>query len=100
MKSDTAAAPPDRALGGRAKHGRVNAAGGEPEDAERLPVTWALVRRILGYTKPYARRRNALFLACALRAVQLTAVPWIVERIITGPITSGNSRSSRIGSPA
>lgn len=91
-KNDTATPPPDLELVVRGKNGKLNAAGGEPEDAERLPISWTLVRRILGYTKPYAARRNALFLVCALRAVQLTAVPWLVGRIIRGPIASGDAR--------
>ena len=69
------------------------AASGEPEEVERLPLSWALLKRILGYTKPYAKVRNTLFLACALRAAQLAATPWLIGRIIRGPVAAGDSRA-------
>ena len=58
----------------------------DPDEIERLPITWALVKRMLAYTAAYPARRTGLFIACALRAVQLTVVPWAVGRIIAGPV--------------
>lgn len=72
---------------------RKTSASGEAEEAERLPLSWDLVRRILGYTGPYARLRNTLLTVCALRAVQLTATPWLIGRIIRGPVADGDARA-------
>jgi ABC-type multidrug transport system fused ATPase/permease subunit len=92
-KSDAPAPPPDLELVVRTKKPATAANGGEAEDAERLPISWALIRRILGYTRPYTARRNALFVICTMRAVQLTAVPWLVGQIIRGPIAHGDTRA-------
>lgn len=66
---------------------------GEPPEAERLPVTRALLARILGYTRPHAGLRNRLALVCAIRAVQLPLIPWMVGRVIGGPVAAGDTRS-------
>ena len=64
----------------------------DPDEIERLPVSWALVKRILAYTAPYPARRTGLFVACTLRAIQLNVVPWAVGRIISGPVANHDAR--------
>ena len=90
---DPQSAIPDLDLVVRRKPASGAANGGEPEEVERLPLSWALLKRILGYTKPYAKVRNTLFLVCALRAAQLAATPWLIGRIIRGPVAAGDSRA-------
>jgi ATP-binding cassette subfamily B protein len=46
----------------------------------------ASVRRLLGYLRPYRRKRNWLFLCIALRAIQLPLVAWAICAIINGPV--------------
>lgn len=57
----------------------------EPE-AEIRPLDWAIVRRLLGYTRPFARKRNWLIVLTVLRASQLPALSWMTALIIAGPI--------------
>lgn len=60
----------------------------EPE-AQVKPLDWAIVRRLFGYTRPFARRRNLLVVLTLLRASQLPALAWMAALIISGPIAGG-----------
>lgn len=59
-----------------------------PEEAEEqsCPLEWRLIRRLLAYTNPIARKRNALIALTLIRAAQLPALSWMVGSIIAGPI--------------
>lgn len=60
------------------------------EDLETKPrshsLDLGLVRWILGYTRPYARKRNLLALLAVTRSIQLPLVAWAMARVIEGPI--------------
>lgn len=56
---------------------------------DRKPLDYGLFRRIFGYTRPYAARRNALFALVILRAIQGALIAWGIGAIINGPITRG-----------
>ena len=62
----------------------------EEREADKAPLQWPLIRRIFGYTKPYAAKRNWLFLLTFARGLQLPALAWLIGRTITGPIASRN----------
>jgi len=53
-------------------------------------LEWHLIWRLLGYTKPYAGKRNVLFVLTSLRALQLPTLALAVGAIISGPIAGGN----------
>lgn len=55
-------------------------------DADYRPLDLGLIRRLLGYMRPYAARRNALLVCVALRAIQLPSVAWATGVVVNGPI--------------
>lgn len=55
-------------------------------EADRRPLDPQLIRRLFGYMRPYAARRNFLFVCVALRAIQLPAVAWATGLVVNGPI--------------
>ncbi len=60
----------------------------EPKDREedKRPLNLRLIRRLFGFTRPYARIRNWLFFIVILRAFQLPALAWALSAVIKGPI--------------
>jgi len=62
----------------------------EERDADKAPLQWYLIRRIFCYTRPYAARRNWLFVLTFARGVQLPALAWLIGRTISGPIAGRN----------
>jgi ATP-binding cassette subfamily B protein len=58
----------------------------EEREADEAPLQVALIRRIFRYTKPYAAKRNWLFILTFTRGLQLPALAWLIGRTITGPI--------------
>ena len=58
----------------------------EEREADKAPLQLALIRRIFQYTKPYAAKRNWLFVLTFVRGLQLPALAWLIGRTITGPI--------------
>ncbi len=50
------------------------------------PLDYGIFVRIFSYSKPYAAKRNILFVLVIMRAVQLTAITWGIGAIINGPI--------------
>jgi ATP-binding cassette subfamily B protein len=60
----------------------------EEREADEAPLQLALIRRIFGYTNPYATRRNWLFALTFIRGLQLPALAWLIGRTITGPIAN------------
>ena len=62
----------------------------EEREADKAPLQWPLIRRIFRYTKPYAAKRNALFVLTFTRGLQLPALAWLIGRTINGPISGRN----------
>ena len=58
----------------------------EEREADKAPLQARLIRRIFQYTKPYAAKRNWLFILTFLRGLQLPALAWLIGRTINGPI--------------
>lgn len=62
-------------------------------EAEKRPLDFALIRRLLGYMSPYAVKRNWLITMVVIRAIQLPAVAWMIGAVINGPIAEHASLS-------
>ncbi|CAM3044799.1 ABC transporter ATP-binding protein [Rariglobus hedericola] len=65
----------------------VQRAKDDAPEAEVRPLDWGIVRRLFGYTRPFARKRNWLIVLTLLRASQLPALAWMTALIIAGPIS-------------
>ncbi len=60
-------------------------------EEELKPLEWRLIRRLFGFTRPFARKRNALIALTVLRSTQLPALAWLASLVIAGPITRHES---------
>ncbi|MDB6169681.1 MAG: transporter related [Verrucomicrobia bacterium] len=58
----------------------------EADEPQFKPLEWGLIRRLFTYTRPFAAKRNALFILTFIRAMQIPAITWAMGRIISGPI--------------
>src|SRR5205807_8641113 len=58
----------------------------EDREEDRAPLSLRLIKRISGYTRPYAATRNWLFFLTFARGVQLPILAWMIGSIINGPI--------------
>ena len=58
----------------------------EDREADHAPLSVRLIRRIFTYTRPYAARRNWLFVLTFARGLQLPALAWMIGQTINGPI--------------
>ena len=54
--------------------------------SQQRPLDLGIIRRLFGYTRPYARLRNTLAVLVIARAIQLPLVTWAMARVISGPI--------------
>ena len=60
----------------------------EDREADWAPLSTQLVARIFPYTRPYAHRRNWLFILTFLRGVQLPVLAWLIGKTINGPVAA------------
>src|SRR6266478_9100992 len=58
----------------------------DDRETDRAPLSAALIRRIFTYTRPYAARRNWLWVLTLVRGLQLPALAWMIGQTINGPI--------------
>jgi ATP-binding cassette subfamily B protein len=56
------------------------------DEREQRPLDLGIIRRLYGYTRPYARLRNALVVLVVARAIQLPLVTWAMARVMSGPV--------------
>lgn len=66
-------------------------------EPDQKPLDFGIVRRIFGYTKPYARLRNGLLGLVVLRSVQLPLITWTTAKVISGPIAQHDVRGTVVG---
>jgi ATP-binding cassette subfamily B protein len=59
----------------------------DDREPDKRPLELKLITRLIGYMRPYAARRNWLFLMVGLRSIQLPLVAWSIGAVIEGPIT-------------
>jgi ATP-binding cassette subfamily B protein len=52
------------------------------------PLDWGLIRRLMGYTRPIAAKRNWLIFLTAVRSAQLPALVW-VSSLVIGDLIAG-----------
>lgn len=69
----------------------VQRAGDDESEAQAKPLDWGIVRRLFGYTRPFARKRNWLIVLTVMRASQLPALAWMTALVIAGPIANGRA---------
>jgi ATP-binding cassette subfamily B protein len=58
----------------------------DDREADKRPLDLRLIVRLIGFMRPYAAKRNWLFLMVALRSIQLPLVAWSIGAVIDGPI--------------
>jgi ABC-type multidrug transport system fused ATPase/permease subunit len=58
----------------------------ENREDDQVPLRLDLIRRVFGWTRPYAAKRNWLFLLTFMRGAQLPAMAWMVGSTIKGAI--------------
>src|SRR5579863_8060359 len=63
-------------------------------EPDARPLDFGLIRRLLTYTKPYARKRNWLLVSVVIRAIQLPCVAWVIGAVINGPVAHGEPFTS------
>lgn len=64
----------------------------EERETDKAPLQMALIRRIFAFTRPYAAKRNWLFVLTFTRGLQLPALAWLIGRTINGPIAGRDLR--------
>ncbi|NBX34984.1 hypothetical protein EBR16_06450 [bacterium] len=68
----------------------------DDEEPDRLPLRWSTIARLLAFTAPHRGQRNTLLVLCALRAMALPLLAWMVGAIIRGPVTAGDGAAIKI----
>ncbi|RKX31923.1 MAG: ABC transporter ATP-binding protein [Verrucomicrobia bacterium] len=63
---------------------------GRIRDRRESPLDFRILARLFGYTRPYAARRNWLFVFVVLRGLQMPLIAWSLGAVINGPITRGD----------
>ena len=66
-------------------------------EAQQRPLSLAIIRRLWGYTRPYAWLRNALTVLVVLRSIQLPLVVWAMAGVLSGPIARLDARGTALG---
>ena len=61
----------------------------EDREADQVPLSWHLIRRIFDYTQPHARKRNALFCLITIRGIMVPTIAWGIGAIINGKPIAG-----------
>lgn len=56
------------------------------DEPRQRPLDFKLIRRLMEFTRPYARKRNWLVVTVILRSIQLPALTWVIAAVIKGPI--------------
>jgi len=58
----------------------------DDREADQAPLSWHLIQRIFVYTRPYAAKRNLLFVLIFLRGLLIPTTAWMIGATINGPI--------------
>ncbi len=64
---------------------------------EQRPLDFAVIRRLYGYTRPFAGLRNRLVFFVVTRAVLTPLVTWSIAAVISGPIARHDLRDTTLG---
>src|SRR5215831_17084431 len=60
----------------------------DDQEVDMRPLELGLIKRLFGYTKPYAAKRNWLVLLVILRSIQLPCLTWVIAAVIKGPVAA------------
>lgn len=63
---------------------------GDDDDRAQAPLSFALIRRLLGFTGAYRRTMIGLFVTVIMRGLQIPALAWAIGAIINGPVARGD----------
>lgn len=63
---------------------------GRIRERRESPLDFRILARLFGYMRPYAAKRNWLFVLVVLRGVQMPLIAWSLGAAINGPITRGD----------
>jgi ATP-binding cassette, subfamily B, bacterial len=58
----------------------------DDRDPDKRPLELRLITRLIGCMRPYAAKRNWLFVMVILRSIQLPLIAWSIGAVIDGPI--------------
>src|SRR5262245_29430947 len=58
----------------------------DEREPDKRPLDLRLITRLIGYMRPYAIKRNWLFLMVVVRSIQLPLIAWSIGAAIEGPI--------------
>ncbi|MES1178542.1 MAG: ABC transporter ATP-binding protein [Myxococcales bacterium] len=64
---------------------------------DQRPLDFAVIRRLYGYTKPFAGMRNALVFFVVTRAILTPLVTWSIAAVISGPIARQDLHRTTLG---
>ncbi|MDB6138996.1 MAG: yheH [Verrucomicrobiaceae bacterium] len=112
MATTPAPAPGTPPLEPRGTHARKNVAGivnremleglrqsqpaADLEDLQQAPLSFRLIRRLLGFTRPYKRQMRWLLFSVFLRGAQLPLLAWAIGAIINGPVAQGDAHGLKL----
>ncbi len=65
------------------------------EDLKQAPLSFRLIKRLLGYTRPYRTKTALLFLCVFARGLQLPLLAWAIGAVINGPVARGSATELR-----
>ena len=72
----------------------------ETEEVKQRPLDFGLIRRLMRYTRPYAKQRNWLLFIVVIRSIQLPLLPLVIGWTIKGPITNRDIPGVMLGAIA
>lgn len=58
----------------------------ELEDLKQAPLSFRLIKRLLGYTRPYKSKMRWLLVCVFARGVQLPVLAWAIGAVMNGPV--------------
>jgi ATP-binding cassette subfamily B protein len=58
----------------------------DDREPDKRPLELRLILRLIGCMRPYAAKRNVLYLMVILRSIQLPLIAWSIGAVINGPI--------------
>ena len=65
----------------------------EEDEAQFKPLSWGLIRRLIGFTRPQRRKFRIMIALSTVRAIQLPALVWTMGAIIAGPAARHDLRA-------
>ncbi len=65
----------------------------ELEDLKEAPLSFRLIKRLLGYTRPYKTLTVWLLICVVARGIQLPVLAWAIGAVINGPVARGDSNA-------